>query len=78
MQQATRSTVLVGIREIAEHLRRGPKVVRRLIRDKGLPVTLEEGAYMTTPQALDLWVTERATRCGHKQTASDHKETPIG
>jgi hypothetical protein len=49
-----------------------------LIRDEGLPVTLEEGAYMTTPQALDLWVTERATRYGHKQTASDHKETPIG
>lgn len=61
MEQEKTPTVLVGLREIADYLRRGPRVVRRMIRD-GLPVSLEEGAYMTTTNALDAWLFERARK----------------
>lgn len=68
-------TVLVGVREIAEYLRRGPKVVRRMIRDSQLPVSLEQGAYMTTTTALDAWLSDRALNVyGHKKTVSGHEK----
>ena len=54
------TTVLVGVREIAEYLRRGPRVVRRMIKRDDLPVTLEQGAYMTTTSALDDWLYKRS------------------
>jgi hypothetical protein len=65
-----RPTVLVGIREISEHLRRSPRVVRRLIRE-GLPATLEHGAYMTTTQALEGWINERAVKRDTKRYGTD-------
>lgn len=65
-------TVLVGVREIADYMRRGPRVIRRLIRE-GLPVTLEQGAYMTTTRALEVWLHDRALQGDTKRHRSDTK-----
>lgn len=54
--------ILVGVRAIADYMQRGTRVVRRLIRTTDLPVTLEEGSYMTTREAIDEWVKNRALK----------------
>ncbi len=58
------SPVLVGIREISAYLRRNRESVRRMIRSGDLPVTLKQGAYMTSKRLLDEWLQREVCQNG--------------
>jgi len=50
------SPVLVGLSDIAAYIKRSKPIVRRMIRNREIPVRLIHGAYMTTTEALDDWL----------------------
>lgn len=54
------SPVIVGIKDIADYLKRSHEVVRKMIKRGELPATLKYGAYMTTQQTLDKWLENEA------------------
>jgi len=53
------SPVIVGINDIANYLKRSKTIVRKMIKNNELPVSLKHGAYMTSVRLLDEWLEEQ-------------------
>ncbi len=53
------SPVIVGINDIANYLKRSKTIVRKMIQNNELPVSLKHGAYMTSARLLDEWLEEQ-------------------
>lgn len=56
--------VIRGQRDIAKFMRRSKNEVGRLIREEGLPVSMENNAYITTSRLLLEWQEDRCSQRG--------------
>ncbi|MFA7188663.1 MAG: hypothetical protein WC117_01095 [Sphaerochaetaceae bacterium] len=61
--------VIRGLRDISCFLHRSKNEAARLIREEGLPVSMENNAYISTSRLLLEWQEDRCVTSG---VASDH------